>query len=60
MKKENKAGIEAICKILPDEWETKAQELGALRRSRVIKNAVELIVLLIGMNCMLTNVMTDR
>jgi len=43
----NKIGIEEIKKILPVEWEKKACELGALVRSRVIKVATELLVLIL-------------
>lgn len=41
----NKNGIEEIKKILPSGWEEKAKELEALTRSRVIKNAEELLIL---------------
>jgi len=43
----NKIGIEEIKKILPDEWESKARELGAMVRSRVIKCATNLLVLIL-------------
>lgn len=43
----NKIGIEEIKKILPEEWESKAREMGALLRSRVIKVATELLVLIL-------------
>ena len=42
-----KIGIEEITKILPEGWEAKAAELGAMVRSRVIKVAVELLVLIL-------------
>jgi len=38
-------GIEEIKKILPACWEKQAHELGAISRSRVIKNAEELLIL---------------
>jgi hypothetical protein len=38
-------GIEEIKNILPDGWESQATELGAITRSRVIKNAEELLIL---------------
>ena len=38
-------GIEEIKKILPADWETQAQELGAITRSRLIKSAEELLIL---------------
>ena len=44
---ENKIGIEEIKKILPEEWEEKAREYGAFTRSREIKNAEELLVLIL-------------
>jgi hypothetical protein len=39
--------IEEIIKILPEYWKVKASELGALTRSRVIKNARDLLVLVL-------------
>jgi len=38
-------GIEEIKNILPSEWEKQAYELGAIRRSRVVKSAEELLIL---------------
>jgi len=38
-------GIEEIKNILPSEWEAQAYELGAIRRSRVVKSAEELLIL---------------
>jgi hypothetical protein len=44
---ENKIGMEEIIEILPEGWEAKARECGALIRSRVIKSALELLVLIL-------------
>jgi len=38
-------GIEEIKEILPPDWEKQAYELGAIKRSRVIKSAEELLIL---------------
>jgi hypothetical protein len=43
----NTLGMEVIQQILPSGWEEKARELGALVRNRVIKSALELLVLIL-------------
>ena len=43
----NEETIELIKGILPDEWETKARELGAFERGRVVKTALDLLVLVL-------------
>jgi hypothetical protein len=37
-----KTGFEQLLSVMPEGWENKAKELGALARGRKIKNAVDL------------------